>query len=113
MGLDFSHGNAHWSYSGFNNFRRRLAAQIGLDLNDMIGFGGWRTWDDINDKIKPFLTHSDCDGSLTIKQMKVIIPRLKELTKEWAEDDYDKQNCNDLIKGMQKAIKENKKLQFL
>lgn len=40
MGLDFTHCEARWSYSSFNNFRRKLAACIGMNLDDMQGFGG-------------------------------------------------------------------------
>jgi hypothetical protein len=48
MGLDFrSSGTGEefqertsWSYSGFGDFRRRLAAQIGITLYEMEGFGG-------------------------------------------------------------------------
>jgi hypothetical protein len=38
MGLDFSHTEAHWSYGGFNNFRTKLAAEIGIVLDIMQGF---------------------------------------------------------------------------
>ncbi|CAM5353616.1 hypothetical protein [Bacillus safensis FO-36b] [Bacillus safensis subsp. safensis] len=40
MGLDFTHCEAHWSYSDFHGFRKRLAACIGMNLDDMEGFGG-------------------------------------------------------------------------
>ncbi|MFP3842037.1 hypothetical protein U5N22_17430 [Bacillus safensis] len=40
MGLDFTHYEAHWSYSDFHDFRRKLAACIGMNLDDMEGFGG-------------------------------------------------------------------------
>lgn len=40
MGLDFTHCEAHWSYSGFMVFRRKLAKAIGVDLNRMEGFVG-------------------------------------------------------------------------
>ena len=30
MGLDFIQSNAHWSYSGFHQFRERLAKEIGI-----------------------------------------------------------------------------------
>ncbi len=40
MGLDFTHCEAHWSYSDFHDFRKRLAASIGMNLDDMEGFGG-------------------------------------------------------------------------
>jgi hypothetical protein len=38
MGLDFSHCDAHWSYSGFNEFRVKLAEAAGIVLGDMEGF---------------------------------------------------------------------------
>lgn len=38
MGLDFSHCNAQWSYSGFNTFRRMVAKSCGFCLDDMEGF---------------------------------------------------------------------------
>ena len=42
MGLDFSHTDAHWSYSGFFAFRRRLFAAVmpRTDLDGMRGFAG-------------------------------------------------------------------------
>lgn len=45
MGLGFVGAKAHWSYSGFNNFRRKLAMEIGICLDFMDGFwtpGGGR-----------------------------------------------------------------------
>src|SRR3546814_10466403 len=38
MGLDFSHTDAHWAYSGFTRFRRALAKHEGIDLDAMEGF---------------------------------------------------------------------------
>jgi len=69
MGLNFSistrSSNAAWSYSGFGNFRRKLAEEIRIDLNAMEGFGGKTKWDTVKDPIKYLLNHSDCDGHLT------------------------------------------------
>jgi hypothetical protein len=49
MGLDICVGHPdrdgnsiHYSYSGFAHFRRRIARQIGIDLDRMVGFGGRR-----------------------------------------------------------------------
>jgi hypothetical protein len=42
MGLGLSVGDmscGQWSYSGFNAFRKKLARQIGIDLDQMEGFG--------------------------------------------------------------------------
>ena len=49
MGLNFSHTDMHWSYSCFHEFRRKLAAEIGIDLDDMDGFEGTLSWDDLKD----------------------------------------------------------------
>jgi len=38
MGLDFSHCEARWGYSGFMNFRTKLAAEAGIALLCMKGF---------------------------------------------------------------------------
>ena len=43
MGIDFSHCEAHWSYSGFMNFRTKLATQAGIALNCMSGFASGPT----------------------------------------------------------------------
>jgi hypothetical protein len=38
MGLDFSHCDAHWAYSGFMRFREKLAFEIGVAIHCMEGF---------------------------------------------------------------------------
>lgn len=38
MGLDFSHCEARWAYSGFMKFRVKLAAEAGIALHCMEGF---------------------------------------------------------------------------
>lgn len=38
MGLDFSHCEAHWAYSGFMRFRTKLAAEVGIALHCMESF---------------------------------------------------------------------------
>jgi len=45
MGLDFSHGEAHWAYSGFMRFRKMVCEAAGLgDLEDREWFGGDVPW---------------------------------------------------------------------
>jgi hypothetical protein len=121
MGLDFTHCDAHWSYSGFNAFRHRLCVKAGLgNLNDWQGFGGKKDWKKCKDSIKYFLHHSDCDGHLTPHKLKKIVPRLKELLDEtgtseeppWDEEEYDRNAGMELIKGMKKAIAANQNLRF-
>ena len=38
MGIDFSHCKAHWAYSGFMRFRKRIATEAGIALSCMSGF---------------------------------------------------------------------------
>lgn len=112
MGLDFSHCDAHWSYSGFHRFRCKLAKEIGIDLDSMKGFGGKISWDKIKDPIKPLLNHSDCDGELTSEECREVAPRLRELVKDWPDDDYDKQKALELADGMEFAAIMNENLEF-
>ena len=65
-----------------------------------------------NDAIFGLLNHSDCDGHLTPKQMKIIVPRLKELISNWRVDDYDRIQGENLVKEMENSILTNKRLQF-
>jgi hypothetical protein len=112
MGIDFNLTEAQWSYSGFNNFRRRLANKIGIELNNMDGFGGKISWDTIDDTIKPLLNHSDCDGELSPKDCKKVEPRLRKLVKDWDDDDYDKIQALLLADGMKVSYTKNIPLKF-
>ena len=112
MGLDFNTCDAHWAYSGFNRFRNRLALEIGIDLNCMEGFGGDRKWDNIIDPIIILLNHSDCDGEISWEDCKIVHLRLFELIKNWADDDYDKIQALELIRGMKDCMKNQVDLIF-
>jgi hypothetical protein len=89
----FDDSMPRWSYSGFNAFRRKLANQIGMNLDEMEGFtkaGEGRGWAGQDDAIVPFLDHSDCDGILTYDDCENVGPRLRELIKDWPDYEYDK-----------------------
>lgn len=109
MGIDFSHCDASWAYSGFNRARIKLAKEIGLDLNSMVGFGGEQKWPD-HDLI-PLLNHSDCDGELTPEECKRVAPALREAVSKW-DDDYDRAKFLELAEGMELAASLNEALQF-
>jgi hypothetical protein len=112
MGLDFSHTDARWSYSGFHYFRIRLAKEIGIDLESMAGFDGKTEWPSATkDPIIWLLSHSDCDGHITPKRCAKIAPRLRELVSKWP-DEYDKQRALMLADGMESAAAANEKLIF-
>ena len=141
MGLDFSHGGAHWSYSGFMAFRKRLAREIGVDLECMAGFApdemvmslspeqwtlldlGHRpkqfnvSWATVNDPIVPLLKHSDCDGNLSVEECRTIAPRLRELVRGWSDtpsphEAYDKMQALLLADGMEQCAREGRALEF-
>ncbi len=117
MGIDFNHTRARWSYSGFMQFRIRLARETGIDLVSMIGFGGKNEWPPRrSDPIIAFLDHSDCDGSMTVEECRLCAPRLREMVAEWSEDDpdvaYDKRMALRLADGMDEAVRTGVELQF-
>lgn len=117
MGLDFSESDVRWSYGGFNSFRKKLAEEIGFNLDAMEGFNKGSIplvkWDAMDDPIKPFLNHSDCDGELTVDEMKLVAPRLKELVLDWDDSDFDKNKAMRLADDMFDCIEENKIMEFL
>ena len=110
MGLDFSHSDASWSYSGFCRFRAKLANEIGIDLLSMRGFGGTNLWP--KDDIVLLLNHSDCDGELTPSQCRRLAPRLLELIKNWDEGDYDKRSAMLFAKDLMIAANNNQTMEF-
>jgi hypothetical protein len=113
MGIDFSHCEAHWSYSGFNRARNRLAAAIGFELYAMDGFkSNGRPWSEMKDAVKPLLNHSDCDGDLTVEECKQVAPRLREIVSQWDKDDYDRKHFEELARGMDAAAEAGEPLEF-
>lgn len=120
MGLGFQVdgiiiGEAGWSYPGFHTFRKRLASQIGINLDQMEGFTETPKylWKDVKDDVKYLLHHSDCDGKLSPSKCAKIAPRLKELITEWNEDVFgEKYRAFILSEAMKLAVSKNKPLVF-
>jgi len=116
MGLDFSLADAHWSYSGFNEFRHRVAKSIHIDLDEMDGFGGSTPWKKVRNPLKYLLNHSDCDGKLTPHQCKLIAPELKRVIKSWNDADegieYHIENGLGLVAGMEQCADRKEALVF-
>lgn len=100
-----------WSYSGFMEFRIKVATQVGINIYDMEGFAcvdknilkeqGWEayekayaeelekekiSWDTINDPIKTLLFHSDCDGEIPYEECLPLANRLEEIIKDWPQN---------------------------
>jgi hypothetical protein len=75
MGLDTSHNCWHGPYSSFNEFRRALAACIGIDLSEYMGYGNESATKDLSSiehGIMPLLNHSDCEGELSVEESRSI-----------------------------------------
>ena len=113
MGLDFTHCEAHWSYSDFHDFRRKLAACIGMNLDDMEGFGGEISFKNYQDDIIPLLELSDSDSYLSPKICQTVAARLRQLIRHWLDDDLDKMNALYLAEGMELAHEQNEVLGFI
>lgn len=80
MGLDTSHGCWHGSYGTFNTFRRWIGKNIGINLDEMIGYGGSKEWGELKKhNLYPLLNHSDCDGKISPKNCKRIADGLDEM----------------------------------
>lgn len=119
MGVDFSHCEAQWAYSGFGRFREAIAKHEGIDLTQMQGFqryGDERPridWDTITTPLKPLLDHSDCDGELTPEECAQVAPRLREVIEAvWPTDCYDRRSGLELVTGMEAAAAAGENLEF-
>jgi len=113
MGIDFSHGDAHWSYSGFNNFRNSLVKTLGYTTSLHIMYEDGTYVRMQKEPIYPLINHSDCDGVLTVKEMQQVLPQLKDIVNCWPEGDYDKVRGLSFIDGIEEAINENESLEFI
>lgn len=114
MGIEI--GQAHWSYSGFMRFRKRLLREEDdiWDLARMEGYGGRVPWAEIRTDLKPLLDHSDCEGELTPTECAQTIRRLVEILHEWGSDpyDYDVEQGWLLAEAMQESVATGEPLEF-
>jgi len=132
MGLGFNHSAdedgwstccPHWSYGGFQRFRRALAKAEGFDLKSMQGYAtddvhgadtrplGGRSWDEVATDLKPLLNHSDWDGELTPEECAQVYPRLREILAGW-DDEFDRQAGLNLAECMLTCAAQGTKLVF-
>jgi hypothetical protein len=131
MGIQFHPGSASWSYGGFDRFRTALAAEEGLVLDEMVGFGGTREWETSDGKqitvLAALLNHSDCDGFLTARDCALIWPRLAEILDHWDSNEdkltwaeyltwdeyhYDVKQGRQLVEAMQYCASHGCPLEF-
>lgn len=113
MGLDFSHTEAHWAYSGFRRFRTALADHEGVDLDQMEGFGGDQPWEPVTTALKPLLDHSDCEGEITPQDCATTAPRLRQVVAAiWPDGSHDRRAGLMLAEGMEAAAEADEPLEF-
>ncbi len=118
MGLGTSHNCWHGPYSSFNRFRKSLAAQIGISLDEYIGYGDNGTKDllTIQHDIMPLLNHSDCDGYLTVEESTKIINGLNAILNNFNEKIESDYNFKELIvqfrDGCIDAVFKKEKIKF-
>lgn len=91
MGLSLSCG-VDFSYGGFADFRDAIAMEIGINLDEMIGFGGVNSFKEVKNPIKYLLNHSDCDGYISETRCGRIFPELKKIADKWlkSSDEQEK-----------------------
>jgi hypothetical protein len=130
MGLDLRVGREEgrlpndpwpqWSYMGFGQFRRRLAQHIGIDLDQMRGFGGEGDWDTVPSPLRHLLDHSDCNGELTPDQAAELAPALRQALEVIGRDadpddlawDYDRRAGAELVQLLELCAKERLPVEF-
>lgn len=131
MGLDLRAGREEgrlgtdpwpqWSYGGFGQFRRRLARHIGLDLEQMHGFGGEGDWAAVASPLRHLLDHADDRGELTPKQAAELAPVLRQALEEIGrgvepgEDvrwDYDRRAGAELVQLLELCAREDLPVEF-
>ncbi len=90
-----------------NDFRCKLAACIGMNLDEMEGFSGDIPFENFTDDIIPLLDLSDSDSYLMQDVCKIVAVRLRQLIHNWPDDDTDKKNALYLAEGMELAHQQN------
>jgi hypothetical protein len=114
MGVNFQYevrSKATWTSPGFNIFRRRLAREIGIVLDELVGFGGSQPWPNIKDPIFLLLNHKDCSGEISPQDCHALANRLGYLIRAWPND-YDRIQAQHLIDTLYEADKANLPVKF-
>lgn len=120
MGLNTTHGCFDGPYSSFNSFRYDLARQIGIDLDDYIGYSNPEATKDlksIDHDLMALFKHSDCDGELNPSECVKIANGLDQVLKKLnTELEVNSWNFEDTIKafrdGCRKAAELNENVIF-
>jgi hypothetical protein len=115
MGLSFCvlrevHTGIGFSYSGFHDFRHRIARSIGFKDaysgtdTDIYETGRYKEIETTH-PLHPFMTHEDCDGDLSPEDCGKVGAYLKELISEWEKELEGNPSDLDLKFDLQEAKK--------
>lgn len=103
-----------WPYVGFGVFRRKLADHIGVDLDQMRGFGGEGDWATVESPLRHLLDHPDNEGELSPQQAVELAPALEQALFALARDfdygptyDYDLRAGRELVELLARCASEN------
>lgn len=117
MGLDLSHGNFHMTYGGFHKLRVLIANSLGVytDHKNLYPSVGYESANNSQllktHAIYPFIIHSDCDGEMSVDELKQVIPALESVAIMWIESN-NKYFLTCLIDSMKCAIEADEPLEF-
>lgn len=110
MGLDTSHDAWHGPYTSFYRWRTAVAKTIGINLDEMQGYGGEQEWPD--HPLTPLLNHSDCDGKLSSKECAQIAAGLQAIKDKLPADIYLLKKTEQFIAGCLDAASAGESIKF-
>jgi hypothetical protein len=118
------------AYRGFSGFRRKLAANEGINLDHVWGFAPHEEgtaayvlwcqtairWDFLTTPLKLLLSHSDCDGEMTPAECATVVGRLAEILDYWEAKEPDPafylEQGRRLVAQMKWSVRTGRKLLF-
>jgi hypothetical protein len=119
MGLDFRgigvefENSAHWSYSGFMDFRKRLARTINIpDLEKWWAEGSPRVHSTCHNPLLGLLNHSDCNGEIPADRCEAMGLVLLDTISDWPGILYDTKMAKRLAHHLIKCGKAGVPLRF-
>ena len=103
-----------WPYDSFGGFRRKLAAHININLDDMQGYDGDQPWNTVTSPLRHLLDHPDDRGELSPQQAVELAPALQQALFAFARDhnygpryNYDIQHGRALVDLLTRCASEN------
>ncbi len=108
MGCDFSHSGLRMSYGGFHNLVKKLAAEAGIPLRKMEGYGGTVLWNTITDPLVPLLTGFDEYGGGEIPGVNCLAlsRRIRELADRWSSPKHPDHDWRESANALAHALGE-------